>query len=334
MFGHARFGIAAMLFPVLMVAGCATQAPRESNQATPASTSASPPAATTDAALKSAGVGPTVVDQRPEADKVFEIHSLWITSCNYGVFTLPEKKTTKTHPDALQIDLAALPGDPWQGHQITVTHYAAYINAKHRLKGGVYAANQGLIPALMQGMGEKCSATEMQGGWYAATDVTNNNPPIVIEITAMVDGKSHTLRSVYSPSIDVVPKLKHDSDDHQLAAAIHKANLAFAALLNGGAVPVEPVGSSAASSTPTYTAPAPAAPTTSSAVMAAAQTPTIDNADMLGKAQNLSTQIGCGYVHATGATTFEAQCASYDVAIDCDGGQCRPLHTVKTASTQ
>jgi hypothetical protein len=46
-------------------------------------------------------------------------------------------------------------------------------------------------------------------------------------------------------------------------------------------------------------------------------------------AQSLATQLGCGAVQANGATTFIAPCDSYSVLIDCDGGQCRPMHTVK-----
>ena len=45
-------------------------------------------------------------------------------------------------------------------------------------------------------------------------------------------------------------------------------------------------------------------------------------------AQTVAGQLGCGAVQANGATTFVAPCGDYSVLIDCDSGQCRPLHTV------
>lgn len=45
-------------------------------------------------------------------------------------------------------------------------------------------------------------------------------------------------------------------------------------------------------------------------------------------AQSVAIQLGCGAVQANGATTFIAPCGTYSVLIDCDSGQCRPMHTV------
>jgi hypothetical protein len=45
-------------------------------------------------------------------------------------------------------------------------------------------------------------------------------------------------------------------------------------------------------------------------------------------AQSVASQLGCGAVQANDATTFIAPCGTYSVLIDCDGGQCRPMHTV------
>jgi hypothetical protein len=45
-------------------------------------------------------------------------------------------------------------------------------------------------------------------------------------------------------------------------------------------------------------------------------------------AQDVATQMGCGAVQTNGDSTFVASCGSYSVLIDCDGGQCRPMHTV------
>jgi len=46
-------------------------------------------------------------------------------------------------------------------------------------------------------------------------------------------------------------------------------------------------------------------------------------------AQNVSTQMGCGAVKADGSSGYDASCGDYGVYIGCDGGQCRPLHSIK-----
>ena len=45
-------------------------------------------------------------------------------------------------------------------------------------------------------------------------------------------------------------------------------------------------------------------------------------------AQSVATELGCGAVQANGAATFIAPCGTYSVLIDCDSGQCRPMHTI------
>lgn len=68
----------------------------------------------------------------------------------------------------------------------------------------------------------------------------------------------------------------------------------------------------------------PAAPEASAAAPSTAVASTASTA----MAQDVATQIGCGAVQANGGSTFVAPCGSYSVLIDCDGGQCRPMHTV------
>lgn len=51
-------------------------------------------------------------------------------------------------------------------------------------------------------------------------------------------------------------------------------------------------------------------------------------------AQSVATGLGCGAVQANGATTFIAPCGTYGVLIDCDSGQCRPMHTVHVKSDE
>lgn len=301
-----------LLVAACVLAGCATQ---QAQDKAAGSMNSSHPAITEPGASPAMQGGPTVVDARPSNDKQYEMHSLWITSCDYGVFTLAEKNGTKSRVEVLHDDLSAIPGDPWAGHTVTVTHYAAYLNMKRALKHQVYSMNTGLIPMAMAQMGETCSETEMHGGWYAGADLKTTEPPIVIEIVATVDGKEHRTRSVYSPQTAITPKLKKPSDDTQLAEAVAKANREFIASLRN-VVSTSPMRSPPDSQAAPTSMPVTAAQTMSS-------TP-----NMLGKAQQVASQLGCGDVRATGDTTFAAQCGGHGVAIDCDESRCRPVHTI------
>ena len=71
--------------------------------------------------------------------------------------------------------------------------------------------------------------------------------------------------------------------------------------------------------------------TTAQAAAPAATMPAVQTADyanMVLSAQKLSTQMGCGDVRSTGGTTFQAQCSTYGVVIDCAGDSCHPMRTV------
>lgn len=85
---------------------------------------------------------------------------------------------------------------------------------------------------------------------------------------------------------------------------------------------VSPASTNAATEETEATAPPPAAVTATPPQESAA------TAAIAPIAQSVATQLGCGAVQANGATTFIASCGTYDVLIDCGGGQCRPMHTV------
>jgi hypothetical protein len=71
-----------------------------------------------------------------------------------------------------------------------------------------------------------------------------------------------------------------------------------------------------------------AAATGPASVIATSPQDSAANAAITPLAQTVATQMGCGAVQTNGATTFIASCGTYSVLIDCDSGQCRPMHTV------
>jgi hypothetical protein len=76
-------------------------------------------------------------------------------------------------------------------------------------------------------------------------------------------------------------------------------------------------------------APAPTvAPMSSTAAVSSMPQESAATAAIEPMAQSVATQLGCGAVQSNGAATFVAPCDSYSVLIDCDGGKCRPMHTV------
>ncbi|SDG20718.1 MULTISPECIES: hypothetical protein [Rhodanobacteraceae] len=199
--------------------------------------------------------GPAVVDHRPPADRAYDIHSLLITSCDYGIYTVPQKPASLSAVALLRNEMATAPGDPWHGHTIEVRRYAAYLNAKRALKGSVGSMYGGLLPMLMLRAGEKCSETEMHGGWYAGSEIVNALSPLIVEMIVSVDGKVYNVRSVYSPRVGVTPKLKQPTDDSELTQAMIKADRALLARM-GTAVPTAQPVTPGPVAPPTSTAPA------------------------------------------------------------------------------
>lgn len=311
--------LVASIVCIGLLAGCATDPVVEGGQAAAAAQSASED-------------GPVIVDHRPATDRLGSVHSKWMGSCDVGISTIEEADAGRTYLAFLHDDLASLPGDPWSGHQIIVSHYAAYENGKRQLKARAYtsAVGGGILGGLISNAlagstkdGESCAPGEIHGGWYAADEATSNVPPVVVEIEATVDGRPVKIHSVYSPAKPVGFKPKTEAERAGLVAAIKKADLAFASVLGGHAAQYF----AQSPATTQASAPAGGGPVAPIALASA-------NPDILSLAQKAASQIGCGQVQATGRTTFAAQCGSYAVAIDCDIGQCRPTHTIGTASAQ
>lgn len=94
---------------------------------------------------------------------------------------------------------------------------------------------------------------------------------------------------------------------------------------------------SASTGTESAAIPGPVVPTSVPTIAAAvlpASTTVVAEQSTQSSAQKVATQMACGAVKADGNSAYVASCGDYGVYIDCDGGQCRPLHTIKLKADQ
>ena len=107
------------------------------------------------------------------------------------------------------------------------------------------------------------------------------------------------------------------AETHPAATPVSTTNTAQQA-----AAPAEPAASPQASAQPV--------------TQVASMSPSTSQADtaVLPLAQHVATQMGCGTVQPNGESTFVASCGTYSVLINCDGGQCRPMHTINAKNDE
>jgi hypothetical protein len=128
-----------------------------------------------------------------------------------------------------------------------------------------------------------------------------------------------------TPSVDDHP----GQDGSGASAAVASTATSTSAVAASSALPATSASPSASPAVAAEPA-VPAVPTESVMPVAPAPSSTaVASTASTAMAQDVATQIGCGAVQANGGSTFVASCGSYSVLIDCDGGQCRPMHTIK-----
>lgn len=176
----------------------------------------------------------SLTDARPAKDKLFSMHSLWISSCNYGVYTVGEPAAAHPVMDTLRADVLAVPSLQGSSHDMRVDHYVVYFNLARKLKGmAVGVAVGGIIGgAIGDSMadarkGSKCPAEKMDGGWYGPGELTTPHSPLIVEISGALDGKPFHSRTLYSPTTELAPKIRKPSEVVEFEAALHRANHAL-----------------------------------------------------------------------------------------------------------
>lgn len=172
-----------------------------------------------------------VTDARPARDKAFSMHSIWITSCDYGVYTVGEPAGAQAPLDVLRSDIVALTPSAGSTHDIRIDHYAVYFNPSRKMKGmavgvGIGGAIGGAIGDAVGDArkGSKCPAAKMAGGWYGPGELTTPHSPLVVEVAGALDGKPFHSRTVYSPAAELGPKIKTPAEIAAFETALHKAN--------------------------------------------------------------------------------------------------------------
>jgi len=200
-----------------------------------------------------------IVDARPSHERADDSSriSIWLTSCNYGIYRMGDPKGSPGKLDVLRTDLETALGDTLKGKTLTVSNYGLYLNFANRAKssawtigftgglGGQFgllgaAIGGGLGSFFEPGKGSSCSREETPEGWYEASEVSSDASPLIVQLTATLDGKSYSVRVVQTPS-----KNEPISDDpiHAYAAILHRANQALGDKIAGrfGTSPDEPV---------------------------------------------------------------------------------------------
>jgi hypothetical protein len=169
-----------------------------------------------------------IIDSRPEKEKVSEVLTRTITSCNYWIWRIGDEQTTPNKITFLKNNLANTLGDSVNQKEFTIKKYDIFFNGQNNARGNArngmaLGIISGLVIDELEKVGSNCPKEEMDGGWYDAKEITNNNSPIIIEILLTVDGHDHFARYVYSPS-EMYIDLASTKATNELFNAMDSAN--------------------------------------------------------------------------------------------------------------
>jgi hypothetical protein len=180
-----------------------------------------------------------ITDQRaPEALRVREV-PVGIAggfSCNLGVSQLGDARFAADRIARLENALAAAFPDRASGASLIVRRYDVYLNHSAETNSQVVATGFGggaLAGAIAPSPDSasvqitrrpRCERERMLGGWFERADLTNNMPPITVEIDVNVFGRDYTVNSAFSPDLDLfVVNAAYDDEDpslHRAAEAV------------------------------------------------------------------------------------------------------------------
>lgn len=291
----------------------------------------------------------SVRDMRPAGEKDSKIFSLLITSKEYGIIRAGDARLSPSPVRLLQHEVFQKYNGADHAPAVTVYHFVVYENMKSQLRSGAIGGSIGGLAGALIGNAladhdassqtkivderhfDNSASDEYERGLFTSSENPQKASVYIIYIDTDIDGKRVLTRTV-------APQKKHGDQDSlvsavELAIKDHLGDYR----VDAPAAPVTPSVAPVAAATPAPDAvPAAASPSPQVAEAAAASSAVAStpaqassaNTAAMSMAQNVASQMGCGVVQSNGGSTFVAPCGTYSVLIDCDGDECRPMHTV------
>lgn len=197
------------VFAFVLLAGCATSMSAEMTaRLEQLGATATPPAS------RSGMIA--ITDRRdPEATRV-RYTPLGIAggfSCNIGILRLGDTLYAPDRIARLENAIAAAFPNRLEGATLVVRRYDIHLNhsAESNAQNVSAAMGGGLLTAAIAPTpsagaptrAPRCERDRMLAGWYETSDLTNNFPPIVVEIDATVFGQDIAINSATSPEVNL-----------------------------------------------------------------------------------------------------------------------------------
>ena len=151
-----------------------------------------------------ATTGFVFLNERPAKEDKPRFLSTNAWSCGFGIRVFSDEGRTFDRVTKLEAELQSSLGSQLDGHTLRLKSYQVYFNeAAYRsdVVDSVVAGSVGAVTTGRRRIAPKCSQQETPDGWFSPAELTNDYPPFIIEIDAVLDDKPLSIRSVYSPSI-------------------------------------------------------------------------------------------------------------------------------------
>jgi len=174
-----------------------------------------------------------ITDARPAEQQASDYTQLshWVSSCSYGIYRLGDSATSPGKLELLKIDLEKSLGGQLNDKTLIVSSYVMYLNARQEmLKGNAFGnyATGGLIGSLMVGSFESdCTKEATPEGWYDPSEANAKASPVIVLISASIDGDNYAVRVVFSPSKPIGLSPEGDAGT-AYANVLHRANMSLA----------------------------------------------------------------------------------------------------------
>lgn len=155
-------------------------------------------------ALAQAPTGFIFLNERPAKEDKPRFLSTNAWSCGFGIRVFSDEGRSFNRVTKLEAQLRSALGSRLDGHTLRLKSYQVYFNeaaSRSDVVDSVVAGSVGAVANGKRRLAPKCSQQETPDGWFHPSELTNDYPPFIVEIEALLDDASVSVRSVYSPSI-------------------------------------------------------------------------------------------------------------------------------------